>query len=126
MNENQGFKGLSAWQKAMDLVESIYRSTRSWPEDERFGLINQVRRAAVSVPSNIAEGQGKSSQGDFGRFLSIALGSLAEIETQLLIASRLGYLSESEAASLVNKCKEVARITQGLSTFIRQKLQTQR
>src|SRR5262245_52079237 len=88
------YSDLIAWQKAMDLVMQIYKITREFPPEERFGLTNQLRRAAVSVPSNIAEGQGRHATRDFLRCLSIAYGSLQEVETQLVIASRLDYLKE--------------------------------
>jgi four helix bundle protein len=120
MNSAQGFKGLAAWQKSMDLVETVYRITRSWPQDERFGLTNQVRRAAVSVPSNIAEGHGRSSNVEFLRFVTIAFGSLSEVETQMLIADRLGYLSPQDSASIRDQCEAVYQVTQGLARFLRQ------
>jgi four helix bundle protein len=85
---------LRAWQQAIDLVELVYHETRGFPDDERYGLTSQMRRAAVSVPSNIAEGAGRGSTKDFIRFLMIARGSLSELETQLIISQRLGYIDE--------------------------------
>ena len=90
----QDFRNLVVWQKAIALVTEIYRSTQSFPSDERFGLTAQIRRAAVSVPSNIAEGQGRISRGEFRQFLGHAKGSLCEVETQLVIANNLGYLPQ--------------------------------
>jgi four helix bundle protein len=84
-------ENLRAWQYSMDLVEVIYKETGTYPSEERFGLINQLRRAAVSVPSNIAEGGARGSDAEFIRFLYIARGSLSEVQTQLKIASRLGF-----------------------------------
>ncbi|MFN8636421.1 MAG: four helix bundle protein [Chloroflexota bacterium] len=91
---SQNYRDLLAWQKSMDLVEAIYEITADFPPDERFGLTSQVRRAAVSIASNIAEGQGRRSRGEFGHFLSIAHGSVREVETQLLIAIRLRFVTE--------------------------------
>ena len=88
----QSYRELIVWQKAIDLVVAIYRITQSFPREEAFGLTSQLRRAAVSIPSNIAEGQGRRSAKEFQRFLDIARGSLQEVETQLLIANRLHYL----------------------------------
>ena len=88
---------LLGWQKAMDLVTEIYRLTKKFPKEEIFGLTGQLRRAAVSIPSNIAEGQGRSSKGEFRIFLGNSLGSLSEIETQIMIAKNLGYIGEVEA-----------------------------
>src|ERR1044072_3446047 len=97
-NARMTYRELIAWQKSMDLTEMIYRVTSSYPRDERYGLTAQIRRAAVSGPSDIAEGQGrKSSDEDFVRFLQIALGSLCEVETQLEISSRLKLLTSDEA-----------------------------
>ena len=109
------YSELIVWQKAMDLVVLVYEATESFPSKERYGLTNQLRRAAVSVPSNIAEGQGRSTSRDFLRCLSIAAGSLQELETQLIIASRLNYLDESFRPGLFASTKEVARLINGLT-----------
>jgi len=93
----RGYQDLEVWQKAMDLVVETYRLTKTFPSDERFGLIAQLRRASVSVPSNIAEGRGRFGLGGFLYHLSIATGSLMEVETQFLISERLEYLTPSEA-----------------------------
>ena len=112
--EIRHYRDLLVWQKAVGWVEAIYSATHGWPQDERFGLISQVRRAAVSVPSNIAEGCARRSTGDFVRFLSISRGSLAEVETQLIIATRLGYLDEPTQASLLEAADELSRMLAGL------------
>ena len=85
----KNYRDLIAWQKAMDLVEMVYKVTGQIPREELYGLTNQLRRAVVSIPSNIAEGQGRNSTNDFKRFLIISHGSLREVETQILIAERL-------------------------------------
>lgn len=108
------YRDLLAWQKALELVEQIYSCTRTFPHEEQFGLVSQLRRAAVSVPSNIAEGKGRSTDRDFRLFLHHARGSLCEIETQLTIAEHLGYLSEATAKELIDRAGEVARIVNGL------------
>ena len=108
----QDFRQLIVWQKAMTLVTDIYRATQTFPGDERFGLTSQLRRAAVSIPSNIAEGQGRLTLGEFRQFLGHAKGSLCEVETQLLIAQNLGYLSDPRL--LVDNLHEVARLLNGL------------
>ena len=90
----KNYRDLEVWQRGMDLVESVYRVTESFPKSEKFGLMSQLRRAAVSVPSNIAEGWGRGSRKAYVRFLRIARSSLMEVETQLLIAHRLNYLDE--------------------------------
>jgi four helix bundle protein len=114
------YTDLIAWQKAMDLVVRVYEATQRFPADERFGLTNQVRRAAVSVPSNIAEGQGRHSTRDFVRCLSIAYGSLQEVETQLVIARRLDYLEAAFETGLSELTSEVARLINGLINSLRQ------
>ena len=91
------YRDLVAWNKAMELVTEIYRVTHNFPKEELFGLMSQLRRAAVSIPSNIAEGKGRLSKGEFRQFLGNARGSLAEVETQILIAQNLSYLDKSEA-----------------------------
>lgn len=92
--ERRKYQRLVVWQKSMDLVSDIYQTTEAIPDIERFGLTAQMRRAAVSIPSNIAEGAGRNSDKDFVRFLNIAGGSLQELETQLLLAAKLNYLDD--------------------------------
>jgi len=103
-----------AWQKSYALVLTVYRLTRSFPKEEQFGLTQQLRRAAVSVPSNIAEGWGRQSTADYVRFLKMALGSACEMETQLMIAQRLGYLTSDQLNPLMDLAAEVGRLTNGL------------
>ncbi|MBX9680427.1 MAG: four helix bundle protein [Gemmataceae bacterium] len=106
------YKNLLVWQKAVDLVTQVYVVTRSFPREEMFGLTSQIRRCAVSVPSNIAEGQARLTNGEFRQFLGIAKGSLAELDTQLIIAENLGYLKE--AGPLFVQISEVGRMISGL------------
>ena len=110
----KNYKDLIGWQKAMDLVELVYQLSKRFPHEELYGLTSQVRRAAVSIPSNIAEGQGRNSPNEFRRFLSIAHGSLREVETQLMIAVRLRYLTESDILSTQQLCDETGRLLNGL------------
>src|SRR5437588_6640236 len=98
----------------MDLVEEVYKSSRELPHEEIYALTNQIRRAAVSIPSNVAEGQGRKTTIEFLRYLSIAYGSLREVETQVLIAQRLHYLSEAKTERLMNLAGEVGRLLNGL------------
>ena len=105
----------------MDLVEVVYALARRFPQDELYGLTSQVRRAVVSVPSNIAEGEGRNSPNDFARFLAIAHGSLREVETQLLIAVRLNYLSRDDVAEAINLSEETGRIINGLKRNLQQR-----
>ena len=108
------YMDLIGWQKAMDLVTEIYRLTKKIPKEEIFGLTSQLRRAAVSIPSNIAEGQGRLSKGEFRVFLGNARGSLSELETQIIITKNLEFISESEATGLLEQASEVGRILKGL------------
>jgi four helix bundle protein len=117
----QHFKDLIAWQKAMDLVTDIYRVTDSFPKREVYSLTDQIRRAAVSIPSNIAEGQAHYSHREFLHFLRHSAGSLAEVETQLLIAERIGYIDHVSTAPLIEKAHEVGRILNGLMSSLREK-----
>jgi four helix bundle protein len=110
----QDYRDLIVWQKAMDLVEIVYKLTRVFPREEQYALTGQIRKAAISIPSNIAEGQGRRTTAEFLRFLSIANGSLREVETQVLIAERLGYASEEAAREAVDATTEVARLLTGL------------
>jgi len=112
----QHYGQLLVWQKAMDLCESLYKATEKMPRDERFGLTSQMRRAAVSIPSNIAEGQGLGSDGNFLHHLHISYGSLRELETQVLLATRMRFLRDTE--SLLDQCGEVGRVLNGLMKSI--------
>ncbi|MBZ5549813.1 MAG: four helix bundle protein [Acidobacteriia bacterium] len=113
------YRELVAWQKAMKFVTEIYAATQRFPSEERYGLTNQLRRAAVSIPSNIAEGQARFSQKEFHHFLSQARGSLVEIETQLLIARELKYLQPAKADSLLAAADELGRVLNGLIASIK-------
>lgn len=109
-------KDLEVWKKSMDLVEAIYALSKFFPNDEKFGLTNQIRRASVSVPSNISEGAARKSDKEFIQFLYIALGSLSELETQYLIAVRLKYIIEN--IEIENKINEVKRMIVGLRNYL--------
>ena len=117
----QHYKDLIAWQKAMDLVSAIYDATDGFPKRETYSLTDQIRRAAVSIPSNIAEGQAHYSHREFLHFLSHSRGSLAELETQVLIAKRRNYVSDSQAAELLKRADELGRILSGLINSLREK-----
>jgi four helix bundle protein len=108
------FEKLDVWQKAVELADDVYVVTRSFPDHERFGLTAQMRRAAVSISSNIAEGSGRSSDADFARFLEIAYGSLMEIVSQSPIAQRQSFMSEAARQKLYAKSDELARMLSGL------------
>ena len=108
------YKDLIAWQKGMGLVTAIYDATEGFPPHEQFGLVSQIRRAAVSVPSNIAEGKGRYSQKEFVQFLYHARGSLLELETQLSIARDLEYIDQPLFESLESDTEELGRILNGL------------
>jgi four helix bundle protein len=112
-----GYKDLAAWQKAMSLVTDIYRVTRGFPKEEIFGLTSQIRRAAVSVPSNIAGGYGRNSRNEFHHFIGQARGSLAELETQIEIACNLGYLPAEICSDLLARLAEVGRMLTGLRSW---------
>ena len=111
---SHSYKQLLVWQKSKALAVETYRTTESFPKREWYGLTSQLRRAAVSVSSNIAEGQGRLTKGEFRNFLGQARGSLLELETQLAIARDLGYLSDADHVSLEKQCDEVRRMLNGL------------
>jgi len=115
-------RNLIVWQKAMQMVTDIYRVSRSFPRAEIYGLSAQVRAAAVSVPSNVAEGKGRLSKREYVQFLSRALGSLLEVETQMEIAHNLEYLDAEAFAKLCSQTEEVGRMLNGLITKIQQQL----
>jgi len=108
------FEKLDVWQRAIDFADLVYKHTRHFPADERFGLTNQMRRAAVSVSSNIAEGTSRMSQTDFKRFIEIATGSVFEVTSQSFVARRQGFLSEAHFRALYAAAEEVGRMLSGL------------
>ena len=119
-----GYRDLLVWQRAMDLVIEAYGLTKRFPGEERYALAQQLRRAAVSVPSNIAEGHGRKHLGDYVRHVSIARGSLMEMETQLLIAGRMGYISNGEEERVIAQTSEVGRMLSGLLRALTKRYRT--
>src|SRR6185312_4397848 len=115
------YKDLIVWQRAIDLIEIVYRITQQFPHDERWGLVSQLRRASISIASNIAEGQGRSTPGEFRQFLGHARGSTLEVETQLIIAVRLGLLTNETCAKAFEHCDHIKRMLHGLSASLETK-----
>lgn len=109
-----GYRELKVWQAAMRLIVEAYRLSLRFPKSEVYGLTSQLHRAAVSVPSNIAEGHGRNSRKEFYHFLGIALGSLAELETQLILASHLNYLTEEDIRPALQSSDEIGKMLSGL------------
>ena len=125
MNEGnavRSYQDLKVWQLGIEIAESVYRLTAMFPKHELYGLSSQMQRAAVSVPSNIAEGSSRDSTREYLRHLSIAVGSLAELETQLIIAHRLEYSAAAQQDELVGRIKEIGRMLSGLQRSLRAKL----
>jgi four helix bundle protein len=116
------YKELKLWQKSIDLVTNIYLSTCSFPDSEKFGLISQINRAAVSIPSNIAEGAGRNSDKEFIQFLSIAQASSFELETQLIISKNLNYLSVEDLDQLTIQIEEVQKMNYSIQSKFKQKV----
>ncbi len=116
------YRELIVWQEAMDLVETIYRATGAFPREEIYGLTSQIRRAAISIPSNIAEGNGRNTTRDYVHFLGMAYGSVKEVETQVLIAERLRYVNSTHSAELVKTTTEIARLISGLMNSLNRKI----
>ena len=114
------YKELAVWNKSMQLAERIYHGVKNFPKAEMFELSSQMRRAAVSIPSNIAEGQARKSDREFLRFLSIAQGSRAELETQILLSNRLGYLTDEQVSVLIAQTSEIGKMLTSLSNSIKQ------
>ncbi len=112
------YSDLVVWQKSMDLVTEVYKFANNFPSDERFGLCSQIRRAAVSVPSNIAEGHGRKATGAYINHLSIAHGSLMELETQIQIALRLEFVEPSAALALIAQSNEIGRMLNALKNSL--------
>jgi four helix bundle protein len=120
--EVSSYRDLRVWQLSMRLAEDVYRATEILPAKETYGLSSQVRRAVVSVPSNIAEGHSRDSTKEFLRFLSIAQGSLSELETQMELCQRLGYMSETETHNILSVAAETGRMLSGLQKSLQTKL----
>lgn len=112
------YEDLVVWQKAMALVLKVYKAAENFPQHERYGLSTQICRAAVSVPSNIAEGQGRATRGEFRQFLGHARGSLFEVETQMRLAGELGFVSRKDTEGFFEASSEVARLLNGLLTSL--------
>ncbi len=112
------FEKLEIWQEAINFTDAIYTLTRTFPEAERFGLTNQMRRAAVSISSNLAEGSSRSSRPDFARFVEIATGSLFEIISQATISKRQGFMSEADYSRLYSACEKQSTMLSGLRTSL--------
>ncbi|SRR6266851_254652 len=115
------YQELIVWQKAMDLVVFTYKITAGFPREELFGLSLQLRRAAISIPSNIAEGQGRNTTKDFLHFLAVARGSLQEVETQMVISERLAYTSAQTSGAFFELSSEVGRLISGLRNSLKKK-----
>jgi four helix bundle protein len=118
----QSYRDLEVWQMAIDLAEQCYRATKCFPKDELFGLTSQIRRAAASIPANIAEGQGRESTKDFLRFISIARGSLMEVETHLILSRRIGLMDQAALESLMTKSDRISRMLAGLRKALEKRL----
>lgn len=112
--KNHNFKDLKVWQKSILLAKQIYEITAEFPNDERYGLTSQIRRCATSIPSNVAEGSGRNTDTDFARFLSIALGSSYELETQLILSEKFGFINQDRLNPILTELIEIQKIIYSL------------
>ena len=119
MDKIRSFHDLIVWQRSVDFVVKIYELTKNFPSDERYGLRSQIRRAAVSIPSNIAEGQARNTKATFANHIDIALGSAAELETQLTIVIKIGYIGKNDFDDLISELTEINRMLYGLLRRLR-------
>jgi four helix bundle protein len=117
----KSYRDLEVWQKSMGLAKEVYQVTSSFPTDEKFGLTNQMRRAAVSIPSNLAEGHARSGTQEFKHFISMAIGSVAELETQILLSAELGYLNENRKSDLFEQLDIIGKMLRGLYKSLNRK-----
>jgi four helix bundle protein len=113
------YKNLNIWKRAVALATKIYRSSQNFPKEEKYALTSQLRRCAVSISSNIAEGAGRNTNKDFKRFLSIAYGSSCELETQIIIATRLNFISSSKSSELCNEINEIQKMIYSFSNKLK-------
>jgi four helix bundle protein len=116
------YRDLKVWQLSMDVVEQVYHLTKKFPKEEFYGLTNQLRRAAVSIPSNIAEGHARDSTKEFLHHISISFGSLSELETQLILSQRLRYIEQAELQTIILNTEEIGRVLRGLQRALKAKL----
>ena len=117
----KSYRDLEVWQRGRYLVKDIYQTTTRFSSEEKFGLVNQMRRAAVSIPSNIAEGHARTGTREFPHFISIAMGSLAELETQIILSADLGYLKASEKQRLLQELDTLGKMLRGLHKSLNQR-----
>src|SRR5687768_4752670 len=117
----KSYRDLDVWQRSMRLAKRIYQVTQKFPGHERFGLTNQLRRAAVSVPSNLAEGHARFGPGEFSRFISITMGSVAEIETQVLLSNDLGYITSEVTQEVLAELDAIGKMLRGLAKSIQRR-----
>ena len=118
----QSFRDLEVWKVAMDLAAECYKVTKTFPKDELFGMTSQIRRAAASIPANIAEGQGRDHTKEFLNFLSIARGSHMEVQTHLLLAQRVGLLNEADLQALLTLCERISQMISRLRQALEKKV----
>ncbi len=117
------YRELKVWQVGMELVEKVYKFSSHFPKHELYGLTSQMQRSAISIPSNIAEGQARDSTKEFLHFLSITLGSLAELETQIILAERLSYLETQESTVAIHQIHELAKMLRSLQKSLKKRLE---
>lgn len=115
----KSYQDLLVWQKSMDLAVAVYTATKSFPKEETYSLTSQIRRAVVSISSNIAEGRSRNTAGEFVQFLGIAKGSIAELETQIILANRLAYLTNAQKDELISACNEVSKMLMALAKSLK-------
>jgi four helix bundle protein len=118
----QSYRELEVWQLAMGLAEDCYKTTRTFPREELFGMTSQIRRAATSIPANLAEGQGRQHTKEFLNFLSTARGSLMELETHLMLSQRVGILPKKDLEGLLTQADRISRMMSGLRTALQKRL----
>ena len=121
----RSYRDLLVWQKSIDLVVDCYRATEPFPRTETYGLTSQIRRSAAAVPANIAEGHGRDHLGDYLRHVSIAKGSLTELETYLIVSERLSFLSKQQLQELLGRTSEIGRMLEGLSKALRERFRSE-
>ena len=119
MSKSRSFRDLDVWKLSIEFVKNIYKITNKFPNSEIYGLTSQLRRSAISIPSNIAEGQGRNSTKEFRQFLAVSLGSQAEVETQLIIAKEISYLVDEELSQFVIDLDIIRKMIKSLSAYLK-------